>query len=171
VLFNNNISLSPSQKCKFAGVMYSSDLYQKKYAALGIPVRRKNGKTFDKGLIQDKVHMVINNDKTFAKNDKGRGKTNKHPGRKLGRMVTRTTVTRLKKGGVAKKMETNSQKHGGTKEIQYLQQDSDATQDNSDGDDDSNGEYLGDEDSKVSEDNDNEESADFYYSSSSNESN
>ena len=46
--------------------MYSSDLYQKKYAALGIPVRRKNGKTFDKGLIQDKVHMVINNDKTRA---------------------------------------------------------------------------------------------------------
>jgi hypothetical protein len=81
------------------------------------------------------------------------------------------TVLRSKKGGVAQKKETNSWKHGGTKEIQYLQQDSDATQDNSDGNDDSNGEYLGDEDSKVSDDNDDEDSADSYYSCSSYESN
>jgi len=170
-LFNNNISLSSSQKCKFAEFVCSSDLYQKKYAALGIPVKRKNGKTFGKGLIQDKVHMVLNNDKTSAKKDKGRGKTNKETGRKLGRMVTSMTVTCSKKGGVAQRMETNSRTRGGTKEIQYLQQDSDATQDNSDGNDDSNEEYLGDEDSKVSEDKDDEDSVDSYYSCSSNESN
>jgi hypothetical protein len=68
-------------------------------------------------------------------------------------------------------MVTRSQKCGATKEMQYLQQDLEATPDNRDGDDESDEEYLGDEDSEVSEDNDNEDiSVGAYYSCSSKES-
>jgi len=48
-LFNNNISLPSAQKCKFARVVYSSELYQKKYAALGIPIHYKKGSTHGMG--------------------------------------------------------------------------------------------------------------------------
>jgi hypothetical protein len=43
------------------------------HTALGIPVKRKNGSTFGKGLIQEKLHMVLTSAKTSATNDKGRG--------------------------------------------------------------------------------------------------
>jgi hypothetical protein len=42
-LFNSNICLSSAQKCKFAGVVYSLELYLKKYAALGITLHYKKG--------------------------------------------------------------------------------------------------------------------------------
>jgi hypothetical protein len=52
-LFNNNVSLISPNKCKFSGVVYSSELYQKKYEALRIPVTCNKGKPFGKGLVKE----------------------------------------------------------------------------------------------------------------------
>ncbi len=45
------------QKVRFGGVVYTSELYQKKYAALGIEVKKKNGNTKGMGRINLKDHM------------------------------------------------------------------------------------------------------------------
>jgi len=50
--------LSSSEKVKFANYVYTSPIYQKKYAALGIKVTKKNGKTAGVGRIDENCHMV-----------------------------------------------------------------------------------------------------------------
>ena len=49
--------MSP-QKCKFAGVIYTSSLHQLKYEALGVEVKLKKGNSSGVGRINEKVHIV-----------------------------------------------------------------------------------------------------------------
>ena len=44
-------------KIKFGGFVYTSELYQKKYAALGIEIKTKEGRTEGMGRINPKQHM------------------------------------------------------------------------------------------------------------------
>jgi hypothetical protein len=57
-LFNNNFSLQSAQKCKYAGVQYTSSLHQLKYEALGVEVKVKKRNTAGVGRINEKVHIV-----------------------------------------------------------------------------------------------------------------
>jgi len=57
-LFNNNFSLAAPNKCKFAGYIYTSSLYQKKYSALGIQVKLKPGREAGMGRINEQKHMI-----------------------------------------------------------------------------------------------------------------
>jgi hypothetical protein len=57
-LFNNNFSLASAQKCKFAGVIYTSALHQLKYEALGVPINIKKGNIAGVGRINEKVHIA-----------------------------------------------------------------------------------------------------------------
>jgi len=57
-LFNSKFSLSSSESVKFANYVYTSPLYQKKYAALGIKVTVKNGKNAGVGRMDENWHMV-----------------------------------------------------------------------------------------------------------------
>lgn len=57
-LFNSNFSLASAQKCKFAGVIYTSALHQLKYEALGVPINIKKGNIAGVGRINDKVHIA-----------------------------------------------------------------------------------------------------------------
>jgi hypothetical protein len=57
-LFNNNFSLAAPNKCKFAAYVYTSTLYQNKYAALGIQVKLKSGRVAGMGKINERLHVV-----------------------------------------------------------------------------------------------------------------
>jgi hypothetical protein len=57
-LFNSKFSLSSSEKVKFANYVYTSPIYKKKYAVLGIKVTMKNGKIAGVGRMDENCHMV-----------------------------------------------------------------------------------------------------------------
>jgi hypothetical protein len=55
-LFSNKTMDLTQKKIKFGAVQHSSDLYQKKYAALGISVKKKGPKSKGVGLIMTSNH-------------------------------------------------------------------------------------------------------------------
>ncbi len=57
-LFNSNFALAASTKCKFSSYIYTSPLYQKKYASLGIQVKLKAGRVAGMGKVNEKLHIV-----------------------------------------------------------------------------------------------------------------
>jgi hypothetical protein len=58
-LFNTKFSLTSSEKVKFAYYVYTSTLYQKKYAALGIEVTVKTGKIAGIGRFNERLHISM----------------------------------------------------------------------------------------------------------------
>ena len=57
-LCNKHFSLAAAT-CKFSGYVYTSPLYQKKYAALGISVTKKRGREAGMGRINERDHIVL----------------------------------------------------------------------------------------------------------------
>jgi hypothetical protein len=57
-LFNNNFSFASADKVRFSHYLYISPLYQKKYAALGIPVHLKKGNQTGVGKIDEQWHLA-----------------------------------------------------------------------------------------------------------------
>jgi hypothetical protein len=76
-LFNKNFSLAAPSKCKFVAYIYTSNLYQKKYAALGITVKLKSGREVGMGRINEGQHIVhpnkkyTNNEESHSEDEQG----------------------------------------------------------------------------------------------------
>ena len=141
-LFNNNICLSSPHKCKFAGIVYSSELYLKKYAALGISLHYKKGTNQLTGLIREKVHLVLGQEAT-----KDRDVTNnERPGRMLQPKNKRKETKAGQKINEARKFPSGGAQNmkaprkvalkAAQKWKEYLQQDS---EEESSGDEDNSG--------------------------------
>jgi hypothetical protein len=70
-LFNNNFFFGAREKVRFAHYIYISPLYQKKYAALGIPVNMKNGNQTGVGRIDETWHLAdTSKEKSISKKRK-----------------------------------------------------------------------------------------------------
>jgi hypothetical protein len=63
--------LSAPNKCKFAAYVYTSTLFQKKYAALGITVTLKPGREAGMGRLNEKLHIVKPDLKIINNEDSG----------------------------------------------------------------------------------------------------
>ena len=57
-LFNRKRIDINQKKIKFGAVVLTSELYQKKYDALGIDVQKRGNKTTELGNIQQELHMI-----------------------------------------------------------------------------------------------------------------
>jgi hypothetical protein len=69
-LFNNHFHVDvQAKKCKFAQFKYSSDLYQKKYNALGIEIQCRRGKNKGVGKIDWNDHLTRENDDSYSESE------------------------------------------------------------------------------------------------------
>ena len=68
-LFNSHFHVDvQAKKCKFAQFKYTSELYQRKYNALGIEIQRKRGKDTGVGKINWKEHLTNEGNESSSEN-------------------------------------------------------------------------------------------------------